>query len=217
MNITINLGQDTYISAEEILLVLYADTAPVKKLISDAKANDTLIDLRNRNNLKLRTVIVTKKNDIIISSLSARGLCKRYNDIVNKINTNPLTIHLLQPMIHIGFHNFIPMNNIYYFREVTSDSGQRITRNEKKTKNYYNITQASKTRTRIVLTNGEFVLTSIYSASLKERLDEAVNCLSSKQPYYAVAKFKTEKNSLNDNEDDSEIEEFEFEELFEDE
>lgn len=221
MNIMINLGQDSYISANEILLVLYADTAPVKRLISEAKENGNLIDLRNHGNLKLRTVIVTKSNDIVICSLSSRGLCKRYNEIVNELNCSENSINKIKPMIHIGFHNFIPLDNIYYFKEVTSDSGQRVTREEKKVKNFYNVTQASKTRSRIVLINGEFVLTSIYVAALKERIDEAIKCLVTNNPYYAVAKFKDKLNDENSDlpfnnidkeEDFEEYEEFEFEE-----
>ena len=71
----INMGQGTYISAGEILAIVTADSAPVKRTIQHARERGFLINATYGR--KTRSVIITKSNHVVLSSLHPETIANR--------------------------------------------------------------------------------------------------------------------------------------------
>ena len=63
----ISIGFGNYVSADKILTVLSPESAPIKRLISDAKEKGTLIDASFGRSTK--TVLFMSSGHIILSAL----------------------------------------------------------------------------------------------------------------------------------------------------
>ncbi len=68
----INLGFENLVFAERIVAIISPDSAPIKRLISETKRRDKLIDVTNGR--KTRAVIVTDSDYIILSSVQPESL-----------------------------------------------------------------------------------------------------------------------------------------------
>lgn len=191
MNIMINVGSQNYISSDEILIIFMPETKPIKRLISEAKENKTLIDLRIKS--KLRSAILMKNGDVILISISPTTFCKRFNDQVNDLNSS--CIYPIKPMLHIGNENYIPMDNLYYVETTVTGSGQRSMRSKKKTLKTYDICQESKTRAVINLTNGDIILTGTSATTISNRYNEAIIAFTKKIPYFATSALKNKNEN----------------------
>ncbi len=73
----INIGFGNAVNAARILAVLAPDSAPVKRLISEAKEQRLLIDATQGR--RTRAVIVTDSDHIILSYLQAETILSRFN------------------------------------------------------------------------------------------------------------------------------------------
>lgn len=71
----VNVGYGNLIAAERIVLIAGTDSAPVKRLIQDAKDSNHAIDLTcGRRTL---SIIVTDTEHVILSALSTEKLAER--------------------------------------------------------------------------------------------------------------------------------------------
>lgn len=186
MNITINVGNQNFISMDEILIIFSPDTKPIKRLISEAKETQRLIDLRIRS--KTRSAILTRHNNIVLSSISPVTLCKNFNEQINLLNQEG--VFPLKPMIHIGNDNYIPLEVLYFIETVSTTTGQRVMRTKKKVLTTYDICQDSKTRSLINLINGDVILSSVSSTMLANRYNDAIKSYVNKEPYFATIGMK---------------------------
>lgn len=73
----INIGYGNIISAERIVTVISPDSAPIKRLIQEAKDDGRAIDATYGR--KTRAVIVMDSGHIILSSLITDTLASRIN------------------------------------------------------------------------------------------------------------------------------------------
>jgi regulator of extracellular matrix RemA (YlzA/DUF370 family) len=71
----INLGYTNLISTDKIITILMPDSAPVKRIVSEAKKRNMLIDATCGR--KTLSVIVTTTNHIILSACKTMTLKKR--------------------------------------------------------------------------------------------------------------------------------------------
>lgn len=74
----INIGYGNMISAERIVSVISPDSAPIKRLIQEAKDDGRAIDATYGR--KTRAVIVMDSGHIILSSLITDTLASRINE-----------------------------------------------------------------------------------------------------------------------------------------
>ena len=74
----VNIGSGNMISAERVVTVLTAESAPIKRIIQDAKEQKVLIDASMGR--KTKTVIVTDSHHIILCYLSYEKLAARLSD-----------------------------------------------------------------------------------------------------------------------------------------
>lgn len=63
----INVGYGNTVNADRVVAVVSADAAPVKRIISAAKDNNTAIDATCGK--KTKTVIITDSNHVVLSAL----------------------------------------------------------------------------------------------------------------------------------------------------
>lgn len=73
----INIGYGNIISAERIVTVISPDSAPIKRLVQEAKDDGRAIDATYGR--KTRSVIVMDSGHIILSSLITDTLASRIN------------------------------------------------------------------------------------------------------------------------------------------
>lgn len=82
----LNIGFGSMISADRVVAALAPDSAPVKRMVSKAKADKVLIDATFGR--KTKTVIITDTNQIIICAFSAERIFGTANEsLINFMET----------------------------------------------------------------------------------------------------------------------------------
>ena len=71
----VNIGSGNLVSADRIVTVVSPESAPIKRIIQDAKEKGMLIDATVGR--KTKTVIVTDSDHIILTYLQAETLANR--------------------------------------------------------------------------------------------------------------------------------------------
>ena len=74
----VNIGFGNMINAARIIAIVSPESAPIKRMISDAKEKGSLIDATHGR--KTRAVIIAVSDHIILSYLQAEKLGERFND-----------------------------------------------------------------------------------------------------------------------------------------
>ena len=74
----INIGYGNMISAEKIISIVSPESAPIKRMVQEARENGMAIDATHGR--KTRTVIFMDSGHIILSSLVAETLATRLNE-----------------------------------------------------------------------------------------------------------------------------------------
>lgn len=79
----INIGFGNMVSAERIVTIVSPDSAPVKRLVQDAKDSGRVIDVSCGR--KTRAVIITDSEHVILSAIQAETIANRVDnaDIVD--------------------------------------------------------------------------------------------------------------------------------------
>ena len=71
----INIGYGNYVSAERLLAVVGPDSAPIKRLVQDAREKRRLIDATYGR--RTRAVLITDSDHVILSSVQADTVAHR--------------------------------------------------------------------------------------------------------------------------------------------
>ena len=71
----INIGFGNLVSADKLVAVVAPDSAPVKRIVQEAKANGMLIDATCGR--KCKAVIVTDSDHVVLSALSPEAIGNR--------------------------------------------------------------------------------------------------------------------------------------------
>ncbi len=74
----INIGFGNMVAAERIIALVSPDSAPVKRLMQDAKDTGRTIDVSCGR--KTRAVIITDSEHVILSALKTEAIAKRISD-----------------------------------------------------------------------------------------------------------------------------------------
>ncbi len=77
----VNIGSGNLVSADRIVTVVSPESAPIKRIIQDAKEKGMLIDATVGR--KTKTVIVTDSDHIILCYLTVEKLAARIGDVAN--------------------------------------------------------------------------------------------------------------------------------------
>ena len=71
----INIGFGNMVSANRIVAIAGPDSAPIKRLVSDAKDDDRVIDVSCGR--RTRAVIITDSDHVILSAIQAETITNR--------------------------------------------------------------------------------------------------------------------------------------------
>ena len=74
----INIGFGNLVSSDKIVAVVAPDSAPVKRIVQDAKQNNLLIDATCGR--KCKSVIVAETNHVILSAISCEAIQNRTDE-----------------------------------------------------------------------------------------------------------------------------------------
>ena len=73
----INIGYGNMVAAHRIITLTSPDSAPIKRIIQDAKDAGRVIDASCGR--KTRAVIITDSDHVILSAIQAETICNRLN------------------------------------------------------------------------------------------------------------------------------------------
>ena len=73
----INIGYGNMVSSDKILAVVSPDSAPVKRIVAEAKENGILIDASCGR--KTQSVIISVSDHVILSAISLKQIASRLN------------------------------------------------------------------------------------------------------------------------------------------
>ena len=71
----INVGNENYTAVNRIISIVSAESAPIKRMISDSKDNGSLIDATCGK--KTKSVIITDSSHVILSALTPDVLASK--------------------------------------------------------------------------------------------------------------------------------------------
>ena len=74
----INIGYGNLVSSDKIIAVVMPDSAPVKRIVQEAKNAGTLIDATCGR--KCKSVIITENNHIVLSAISCEAIQNRTDE-----------------------------------------------------------------------------------------------------------------------------------------
>ncbi len=74
----INIGFGNMVAAERVVAVVSPDSAPIKRLIQDAKDNQRAIDVTCGK--RTRAVIITDSEHVILSAFQSETISNRLSD-----------------------------------------------------------------------------------------------------------------------------------------
>ena len=74
----INIGFGNMVSASRLVSIVSPESAPIKRIMQDAKEQGTLIDATYGR--RTRAVILTDSDHVILSALQPETVANRFND-----------------------------------------------------------------------------------------------------------------------------------------
>ncbi len=84
----INIGFGNMVSANRLVAIVSPESAPIKRIIQDAKERGTLIDATYGR--RTRAVIITDSDHVILSAVQPETVANRLNDERNDIGEEEL-------------------------------------------------------------------------------------------------------------------------------
>ena len=86
----INIGQGTIISANRIIAIISPESAPVKRIIQDAKTTKKIIDATYGK--RTRSVIIMDSDHVILSAIQPETVANKVNGDIKKIKTAKIKV-----------------------------------------------------------------------------------------------------------------------------
>ncbi|HCH28022.1 MAG TPA: hypothetical protein DEW35_00795 [Ruminococcaceae bacterium] len=74
----VNIGFGNMVSADRIIAITSPESAPIKRIVQDAKENGSLIDATHGR--KTKAVIITDSDHIILTYLQSESLANRISE-----------------------------------------------------------------------------------------------------------------------------------------
>lgn len=71
----INIGFGNLVSSDKLVSIVAPDSAPVKRIVQEAKSNGMLIDATCGR--KCKSVLITNSNHVILSAVSSEAIQNR--------------------------------------------------------------------------------------------------------------------------------------------
>lgn len=78
----VNIGFGNFINSGQIVSICRADSAPMKRMVSEGKNNKNAVDATQGR--KTKSVILTSSGHLVLSALTPETLCARCNLITGR-------------------------------------------------------------------------------------------------------------------------------------
>lgn len=78
LNNLVNIGFGNFVNSTRILTILSPDSAPMKRLKEEARAEKKLVDATYGR--RTRAIIITDSNHVILSSIQPETIAHRFNE-----------------------------------------------------------------------------------------------------------------------------------------
>ena len=78
LNDLVNIGFGNYINSARVITILSPDSAPIKRLKEEARAQNKLIDATYGR--RTRAVLITNSNHVILSSIQPETIAHRFSE-----------------------------------------------------------------------------------------------------------------------------------------
>ena len=80
----VNIGFGNMVSASRMVAIVSPESAPIKRIIQDAKERGTLIDATHGR--RTRAVIITDSDHVILTYLQSETVANRLNDDMDELD-----------------------------------------------------------------------------------------------------------------------------------
>lgn len=77
----VNIGFGNLVNAERIIAIVSPESAPVKRIVQEAKANGLLIDATHGR--KTMSVIITDSDNVVLSYLDLKKVAQKFGSEVD--------------------------------------------------------------------------------------------------------------------------------------
>ena len=77
LNNLVNIGFGNFVNSTRIIAILNPDSAPIKRLKEEARAEKKLVDATCGR--RTRAIIITDSNHVILSSIQPETIAQRFN------------------------------------------------------------------------------------------------------------------------------------------
>ena len=77
----VNIGFGNLVNAERIIAIVSPESAPVKRIVQEAKANGVLIDATHGR--KTMSVIITDYDNVVLSYLDLKKVAQKFGSEVD--------------------------------------------------------------------------------------------------------------------------------------
>ena len=77
INGLVNIGFGNYVNSNRVITILTPDSAPLKRIKEEAKANKKLIDATHGR--RTRAIIITDSDHVILSSIQSETIANRFS------------------------------------------------------------------------------------------------------------------------------------------
>lgn len=72
----VNIGFGNLINADRVISIVSPESAPIKKIVRESKANNTLIDATHGR--KTMSVIITDSDNVVLSYMDTKQLAGKF-------------------------------------------------------------------------------------------------------------------------------------------
>ncbi len=77
----VNIGFGNLVNADRVVSIVSPESAPVKRIVQEAKANGNLIDATHGR--KTMSVIITDSDNVVLSYMDLKQISQRFGTEVN--------------------------------------------------------------------------------------------------------------------------------------
>lgn len=78
----VNIGFGNLVNADRVISVVSPESAPVKRIVQEAKSNGVLIDATHGR--KTMSVIITDSDNVVLSYLDLKRIAQKFGSEVNE-------------------------------------------------------------------------------------------------------------------------------------
>jgi len=82
LNNLVNIGFGNYMNSNRIITILSPDSAPMKRLKEEARAEKKLVDATYGR--RTRAIIITDSNHVILSSIQPETIANRFTEYIGQ-------------------------------------------------------------------------------------------------------------------------------------